>query len=92
MREGYHYQSRQHALNALAVEVYKPDAELGIGDDETLSFLAMKAQYQDKQSYVVIPDLNSASIELATVDGTGESVNESDFPTLNYFGSPIGGF
>lgn len=92
MYPGYHLQNNAHALKQLNKAVQIPDARLAVGEGELHQPLAMKFIYKNKREFVLVPDLNQAAIENATIDGQRPLVNEQDFPKDNFFGDPIGRF
>lgn len=81
----------RQAMQSLEKTVYTPDARLGIGTGEELAPLPNIVEYPNPLKNSVMPDLNSASIEQATIDGYAEPVNVKDFPMTLFYGNSIEG-
>jgi hypothetical protein len=87
----YRAQVNRHGLQKLVVPVDDPLARLGIGQDEARQHLDMKIEYIAKRQNVVIPDLNTAPLTLATFDGIHEAYEEDEFEKSFYMGDTLGG-
>ena len=90
MLDGFHKNYNVHALNRILKPVYVPDAQLAIGEAETLAPVAKKVHYPYIPKTVVEPELATQSYEYTQIDGFAEAIKEDDFPKNGIFGDAIG--
>ncbi|MGE7954917.1 hypothetical protein [Lysinibacillus xylanilyticus] len=91
MLPGYHKTHNVHALMHVMKRVDMPDANLAIGEGETLAPQRNYVHYPHIQKLVTEPDLSKASFELTQIDGFSEKLTQKDFRGEGYFGGAIGG-
>lgn len=91
MFSGFHKNYNVHAMMHITKPVYVPDAQLAIGEAETLSPIAKSVTYPYIPKTVAEPELATASYEYTQIDGFADKLNEKDFPKTGLFGEPLGG-
>lgn len=94
MLDGFHKVYNAHAFNRLSKPVEFPDAQLGVGEGESLAPVNNAVKYPHKLKSVTQPELAHQSYELAQIDGFSDPLSVEDFPKEIFYGdslSPVGG-
>lgn len=79
------------ALDQLTPDLFKPDPQLGIGEEEdraSLPILIQKNAHAPAQA-IIVPSANTSAYELASVNMV--QVSEGELMTDFFVGSPIEG-
>lgn len=94
MLDGFHKTYNAHAFNHLIKSVEFPDAQLGVGEGESLAPVLDAVKYPYIQPKLIQPELATQSYELTQIDGFSEPLSQKDFVNESFYGdslSPVGG-
>lgn len=87
----YRQFTNQQAFQMINKSIHLPIASLGIGVGEELAPLPHIVEYPNPIKQGMLPDLNTASYENASIDGYAEPIDQSLFPMTLYYGNSIEG-